>query len=1043
MVPDSVAQPLLHWLEKSPQQMGALPHPNSLRNGVLRPASNGEDAKSSTCNSPDGDEEPIMSRRTSDSSVQLSMASVDEPCSPTPTSASDMWRAGSNCSSVDSKAELPVGDMPEFGRSVSGRSEEKRRPSILKKAGGTLGAGKRQSGKKSILSTLSICEEVQTKEVSPTAAEVIPTMTLTEPMAQETTPVAMTSEALCELEGQIAAGFSNGLSPSSPSSAGSFGVRKQRRRSTFRTVRTSRLNLGEIETLLEKVPGLQELDSKDRSSLAEHCTVKKFDPYAEVIRYGDMTSEIYVVADGDCRVFVPQLVNTLQRGDCWGESSLVKGEFSAEASLSASPDKELTLLCVPTKEVETLGLRRKLLRPIKQSSKSRYIARPEIKAQEAGSRKSIGLPDGCSRGRLATEVPEYHHPMDQSEKSEQDMDLIKLSVRRNQYLTELLQLSDAQVNEIACCMKLIEVEPGHVIIQKGDRGDKFYVMQDGLVEALLNPDPENPLHNVPGVSPITLRSGDSFGELALLYDSPRKASVVSVRHCSLWVLELSQWRNVLKKMPASRIDEYLGMLSKIPELCSKVRDFEGKKRKIADTLEEVYYMSGEIVVEQGKLDRTLYVIFEGLCEAKTNGQVVRRMSKGDYFGQESLFGDLAYPFTVTVASETATMLVIDRATLLMLGLTLTAEDGTAVEASASKASFPPAANRRRSLIALSEGAADTQPESVRIAENKATYPREQLQRVGILGHGSFAQVSLEVDTESQRLFALKGMSKKIIVEKGLKNMVLGERKALVTLDCDHPFLVSLIATFSDERCIYFLLEPALGGELFQLFSDHENWFGLESYAIFFLICVALGLEHIHSKRMIHRDIKLENVLLDSAGYARITDLGLAKIVVGKTYTVCGSADYLAPETLKQVGHNRAVDWWAAGILTFCMMSGRMPFDAEDVMQIYKNIVKGFRKEHFPAKFSTPLVDFIRGLCRKKPQERLPMLPGGIANLVSHPWLDNGDGVRWEAIRSRTAKVPWQPPTQTVEEMRASMKQSVGSEFPEYTNDDGSGWDSVF
>merc|ERR1719327_1580381 len=115
---------------------------------------------------------------------------------------------------------------------------------------------------------------------------------------------------------------------------------------------------------------------------------------------------------------------------------------------------------------------------------------------------------------------------------------------------------------------------------------------------------------------------------------------------------------------------------------------------------------------------------------------------------------------------------------------------------------------------------------------------------------------------------------------------------------------------------------------------------------------------MHSRKLVHRDIKLENILVRNSGYAVICDFGLAKVVLGKTYTVCGTADYLAPETLKQVGHNRAVDWWALGILVFIMMAGRSPFDADDVMQIYKNITKGFKKETFPEDFNFDLTDFV-------------------------------------------------------------------------------------
>merc|ERR1719310_1267645 len=140
-----------------------------------------------------------------------------------------------------------------------------------------------------------------------------------------------------------------------------------------------------------------------------------------------------------------------------------------------------------------------------------------------------------------------------------------------------------------------------------------------------------------------------------------------------------------------------------------------------------------------------------------------------------------------------------------------------------------------------------------------------------------------------------------------------------------------------------MLEPVLGGELFDIYNENDL-FGSLVHSRFYIACVTMALQHMQAKRVIYRDLKLENCLLDQQGYLKLTDFGIAKMVVGKTYTVCGTADYFAPETLKQVGHNRAVDWWALGVLLLIMMSGRSPFDAEDVMQIYKNINKGFKKE---------------------------------------------------------------------------------------------------
>ncbi|CAJ1390036.1 unnamed protein product [Effrenium voratum] len=178
-------------------------------------------------------------------------------------------------------------------------------------------------------------------------------------------------------------------------------------------------------------------------------------------------------------------------------------------------------------------------------------------------------------------------------------------------------------------------------------------------------------------------------------------------------------------------------------------------------------------------------------------------------------------------------------------------------------------------------------------------------------------------------------------------------------------------------------------------------------AAFYVACVALGLSHLHEKHVIWRDLKLENCLLTSKGYVKLTDMGIAKMVTGKTFTVCGTADYFAPETLKQVGHNRAVDWWALGVMLFIMIAGHSPFDAPEVTQIYKNIIRGLSKVQFPAGFSPEAEECVRSLCRKKPEDRITMQRGGIQNLWALAFFN---GMNWEAVQDQTWPPPFVPET---------------------------------
>merc|ERR1711972_246381 len=153
---------------------------------------------------------------------------------------------------------------------------------------------------------------------------------------------------------------------------------------------------------------------------------------------------------------------------------------------------------------------------------------------------------------------------------------------------------------------------------------------------------------------------------------------------------------------------------------------------------------------------------------------------------------------------------------------------------------------------------------------------------------------------------------------------------------------------------------------------------------------------------------------DDTGFLKLTDVGIAKVVIGRTYTVCGTADYFAPETLRQHGHNRAVDWWACGVLLFMMAAGRSPFDAPEVTQIYRNIIKGFSKVKFPTSFPSDLTDVIKSLCRKKPEERSTMQKGGVENLREMPFFTK---LNWIELANHELEPPWVPPAFDIDKVR--------------------------
>lgn len=786
-------------------------------------------------------------------------------------------------------------------------------------------------------------------------------------------------------------------------------VRNSRRRRT--SMRIVMPPISEIERHLASLKCLEDLDDQERRAAAKVCTVKQFDAHSEIVRIGQTSSNLLVVLSGRCRVLVPEFKRALKPGDTFNETALVTGETVSEELIVAAPDGDVEIMTLSSKDLEALGLRKKCNGIKKQKRVEDCSAKRQQKVGvEQIAEDPVSLVDN--------EVSRF--------KTDEDFELIKLSVSRN-HLTELLQLSQEQLDEMASRMYLREYAAESVIIRQGDRGEHFFVVKEGMAELV---------HDPPDASrAVQFWTGSSFGELALLYNCLRKATIVTRRATMLWVLDLSGWRHVLEKMPTSRLESYFNFLGSVPEVMKRVPSVE-KRRALADCLEEVYYQNGEEVVAFGQGGGALYIILDGTCGAYKVDGWSRKLDRGSYFGELSLFVGEPQQESIIVTSDHATLLQLTREVCKHLNVCVDEESGAQTSNNTRRHSLMHLAKHEASSLSLN-----------RLDANRVDVPHERLEDVGILGRGSFARVNLVHDPKTGGVYALKILSKGAIVKQNLKQAVISERNTLAEVS-DSSFVVKLITTYKDVQFLYLLMEAVYAGDLFGLYADND-WYGDDEKSSFYCVCVALGLDYIHSKKIIHRDIKLENVLLDSSGYAKITDFGIAKVVLGKTYTLCGTSDYMAPETLKQVGYNRAVDWWALGILAFAMMAARLPFDSPEVMQVYRNIVKGFRKELFPDDFSENLIEFVKNLCRKKPQERLPMMPGGLSNLGKLPWVtgpcggEECDNSRLQHIATFRHEAPWVMENSTLEEMRNTLDQVCDDPLLDANCDDDTCWDSCF
>jgi serine/threonine protein kinase len=255
--------------------------------------------------------------------------------------------------------------------------------------------------------------------------------------------------------------------------------------------------------------------------------------------------------------------------------------------------------------------------------------------------------------------------------------------------------------------------------------------------------------------------------------------------------------------------------------------------------------------------------------------------------------------------------------------------------------------------------------------------------------------AVSTQTNSVKFFAMKVLQKTEVIRLRQVEHVKAERRILSRVR--HPFIVDLYATFQDSMNIYMLLSYVPGGELF----THLRRAGRFSPDVtrFYLATIVLALKYLHSFNIIYRDLKPENLLLDNRGYLRLTDFGFAKVVDDRTWTLCGTPEYLAPEIIQSDGHGKPADWWACGIIAYEMMVGHPPFFDETAYGIYDRILKG--KIQWPRDMDHLSRNLIRGFLHPDRTQRLGNLLAGADDVLEHPWFR---GVDWGALERREIRV---------------------------------------
>ena len=531
----------------------------------------------------------------------------------------------------------------------------------------------------------------------------------------------------------------------------------------------------------------------------------------------------------------------------------------------------------------------------------------------------------------------------------------------------------------------VTAERDDVVIRQGEPGAYFYVIASGELEILLEADGlEVPIGNM-------LKVGDYFGELALMYNTPRAASVKAKCTCSLWRIDRVTYRRIVTHYHNETLVENSAFLSNVVLHGKRIGDIldEKEKSKVVSQLDLEEFTEGSIIIRQGNTGDSFYIIKSGTVavwqQQDVNGVPtwvqVTTLGKGDFFGEKALLQEDVRSASCIAVGDVRCLTMHREDFIGMLGPW---KDVIAD------------ADRKALMKERGEDVAQDDPKTT-FLKNMSL---DDLNVLGVLGQGAFGRVKLAQHKTTKETFALKCQSKKAIVRNRIEDTVLNEMRLMRMLN--HERIGKLYCALQDTRNIYFVLELLQGGEFFTYLQKVGRL--SEAKAVFYAASVVSAFTALHEKHIAYRDLKPENMVLDAKGFVKIVDLGLAKQVSsGKTWTMCGTPDYLAPEIILNEGHDCAVDYWALGVLIYEMVTGWPPFYADEPMKTYEKIVAC--SISFPVYITRQMSDIVSKLLATQPGRRLGNLKGGINDIMKHKWFGSFD---WAGLEDFSVAVPYVP-----------------------------------
>jgi serine/threonine protein kinase len=247
------------------------------------------------------------------------------------------------------------------------------------------------------------------------------------------------------------------------------------------------------------------------------------------------------------------------------------------------------------------------------------------------------------------------------------------------------------------------------------------------------------------------------------------------------------------------------------------------------------------------------------------------------------------------------------------------------------------------------------------------------------------------------------MFKVKVIDRRSEVSIISERNLLSKLK--HPFIVNMHFAFQDFSKLYLVMDLLSGGDLRYHIAKKKTF--TEQETKFFIANLILSLEYIHNQKIIHRDVKPENLVLDSNGYVRLTDFGVAKINESDNSSeTSGTPGYMAPEVILVQNHSYTADFFALGVIGYEFMMGYRPYLGRTRKEIKELIISKqakIKKEELPEDWGIVSAEFINSLLQRKPNKRLGF--NNISEIKNHPWMKDID---WELLNKKELKAPFLP-----------------------------------